>query len=115
LQPVYVGDVAEATVTALAAPAARGKIYEIGGPRIYTYKELLQLVLTETDRRRLLIPVPFFVWDLLALLTSPLPQAPVSRDQVTLMKRDNVVDGGALSLHELGIVPKSLEQFLKSS
>ena len=112
LQPVYVGDVAEATVKALATPVTQGKIYELGGPRVYTYKALLQLVLAETGRKRLLIPVPFFVWDILALLMSPLPRAPVSRDQVTLMKRDNVVAADALSLDDLGVVPTPLEEIL---
>ena len=112
LQPVYVGDVAEATVKALATPVTQGKIYELGGPRVYTYKALLQLVLAGAGRKRLLIPVPFFVWDILALLMSPLPRAPVSRDQVTLMKRDNVVAADALSLDDLGIVPTPLEEIL---
>jgi NADH dehydrogenase len=112
LQPLYVGDVAEATFKALAEPVTKAKIYELGGPRIYTYKALLQLVLAAMGRSRPLIPVPFFVWDILALLTSPLPSAPVSRDQVTLMKRDNVVAAEALSLDDLGIVATPLEEIL---
>jgi NADH dehydrogenase len=60
LQPVYVGDVAEAVARALATEAATGKIYELGGPRAYTYKALLQLLLQQLGRRRLLMPVPYF-------------------------------------------------------
>ena len=85
LQPVYVGDVAEAVARALATPAAEGKVYELGGPRVYTYKALVQLVLTQMARKRLLMPVPYFVWEVLA----GLPNRPLSRDQVRLMKKDN--------------------------
>src|ERR671918_726795 len=60
LQPVVVGDVAEAVAKALAAPATVGRLYELGGPRVYTYKELMQLVLARTGRKRLLMPVPYF-------------------------------------------------------
>jgi uncharacterized protein YbjT (DUF2867 family) len=112
LQPVYVGDVAEAAARVLATPVTQGKTYELGGPRAYPYKELLRLVLAETGRKRLLIPVPYVVWDILALLMSPLPRAPVSSDQVTLMKRDNVVAADALTLADLGIAPTSIEAIL---
>ena len=56
LQPVYVDDVAAAVGTALATPAAAGKLYELGGPRVYSYKALVQLVLEQTGKRRLLLP-----------------------------------------------------------
>jgi len=90
-------DVAEAAARVLAMPVSQGKTYELGGPRAYPYKEFLRLVLAETGRKRLLIPVPYVVWDILALLMSPLPRAPISSDQVTLMKRDNVVAVDALT------------------
>jgi len=112
LQPVYVGDVAEAAAKVLAMPMTQGRTYELGGPRVYPYKDLLRLVLAETGRKRLLIPVPYLVWDILALLMSPLPHAPISRDQVTLMKRDNVVAPDALTLADLGIAPTSVEAIL---
>ena len=114
LQPVYVGDVAEAAARALATEAAKGKIYELGGPRAYTYKALLQLLLHQLGRRRLLMPVPYFVWELLAALMAPLPNRPISRDQVVLMKRDNVVNPKALSFAELGMVPSAVEDILPS-
>ena len=91
LQPVYVGDVAEAVAKALAMPATKGEVYELGGPQVYTFKALVQLVLAQIDRKRLLLPVPYFVWELLAALLAPLPHRPISRDQVILMKQDNVV------------------------
>ena len=108
LQPVYVGDVAEAVARALATPAAEGKVYELGGPRVYTYKALVQLVLTHIGRKRLLLPFPFFAWEILA----GLPNRPVSRDQVKLMKKDNVVSAQALTLVALGIEPTPVEAIL---
>ena len=112
LQPVYVGDVAEATYRALVTSSARGQYFELGGPGVYSYKALLQRVLAETGRKRWLLPVPYLVWDVLALLVSPLPNAPISRDQVTLMKRDNVVGEETLSLTDLGVEPTPLEEVL---
>ena len=112
LQPVYVGDVAEAVARALAIEAAQGQVYELGGPRAYTYKALLQLLLRQLGRRRLLLPVPYFVWELLAAVMAPLPKRPISRDQVVLMKRDNVVGPKALSFAELGLAPSSVEAIL---
>ena len=109
LQPVYVGDVAAAVAETLAAPAAAGRLYELGGPRAYTYKELVQLVLDLTGRKRLLLPVPYALWDVLAALVAPLPARPISRDQVKLMQQDNVVTPGALSFADLGITPTALE------
>jgi NADH dehydrogenase len=114
LQPVYVGDVAEAVVQALAVDAAQGRTYELGGPRAYSYKALLQLLLRQLGRRRLLMPVPYAVWELLATLLAPLPRRPISRDQVVLMKQDNVVSPGASSFADLGITPRAVEEILPS-
>ena len=112
LQPVFVGDVAEAVARSLADASAPGKTYELGGPRAYTYRELLGLVLRQQGRRRLLMPVPYVVWELLAALMAPLPRRPISRDQITLMKRDNVVDPKALGFADLGIAPRRVEEIL---
>jgi NADH dehydrogenase len=109
LQPVYVDDVAAAVVKALATPEAAGQLYELGGPRVYTYKALVQLVLDHTRRKRLLLPVPYAVWHALATLMAPLPRRPISRDQVKLMQKDNVVSPDALTLADLGITPTPLE------
>jgi uncharacterized protein YbjT (DUF2867 family) len=112
LQPVYVGDVAEACVRVLANPSTEGKIYELGGPRVYTYKTLVQLVLKQVGRRRILAPVPFFVWDTLAALMAFLPNPPLTRDQVKLMQQDNVVEGKELTLQDLGIGAVPVEEIL---
>jgi NADH dehydrogenase len=114
LQPAYVGDVAEAVARALTIEAARGKAYELGGPRAYSYRALLELLLEQLGRRRLLLPVPYRAWELLAALLAPLPNRPISRDQVVLMKQDNVVGQGALGFPDLGIAPRSVEEILPS-
>jgi uncharacterized protein YbjT (DUF2867 family) len=109
LQPVFVGDVAEAVAGALATPATRGRLYELGGPRVYTYKELVQLVLARSERKRLLMPVPYFAWEALAASVAPLPRRPISRNQIELMQQDNVVRADALTLADLGIAPTPVE------
>ncbi len=62
LQPVFVGDVAEAVVKAVGFPSTKENVYELGGPRVYRYRGLVELVLVHLKRRRVLVPVPFFVW-----------------------------------------------------
>ena len=112
LQPVFVGNVAEACALALADPATRGRVYELGGPRVYTYAELVRLVLDQVGARTALVPVPFLVWEVLAATLSLLPNPPLTRDQVKLMKRDNVVGRDALTSSDLGIHPVLLEEAL---
>jgi len=114
LQPVFVGDVAEAVVKAVGSPSASGKVYELGGPRVYRYKELVELVLVHLKRRRALVPVPFFVWEIQATLLGILPNPPLTRDQVMLVKRDNVVSDTALTFADLSITPRPVEAELRS-
>ena len=112
MQPVFVGDVAEAVLKALQHPDAPGRIYELGGPRVYSYRALIDLVLARMNRRRVLAPVPFPAWHLLAAAASLLPSPPLTRAQVSLMRRDNVVAATALSLKDLGIEATALEDTL---
>jgi NADH dehydrogenase len=111
-QPVYVGDVAEAIVRALADPAAAGRIYELGGPRVYSFKQLMALMLAEIGRRRLLLPLPWAIADLQAAVLEKLPLPLLTRDQVRMLKRDNVVAAGAPGFKELGIEPKTVESII---
>lgn len=112
LQPVFVGDVAEACARALADPSTQGRVYELGGPRVYPYRELVRLVLDRAGARTALAPVPFLAWDVIAATLSLLPSPPLTRDQVKLMKHDNVVGRDALGLADLGIRPVPLEEVL---
>lgn len=111
-QPVYVGDVAEAVVACLNRADCAGRTYELGGPRVYTFKELMGLMLREIRRRRLLVPVPFALAELQAAVLELLPVPPLTRDQVKLLRRDNVVSPGALTLADLGIRPTPVEIIL---
>ena len=113
-QPVYVDDVADAVCAALEKTQARGETYELGGPRIYTFRELLEFTLAETHMRRILAPVPFAVAPVLGFFGEclgalPFFAPPVTRDQIKLMKKDNVVADGAKTLADLGIAPRALE------
>ena len=80
--------------------------------RIYRYRALIELVLKETGRSRLLIPLPFFVWEAMARLLMLLPKPPLTTDVVTLMKRDNVVGEGVLTFADLGLEPTAMEVVL---
>ena len=111
-QPVYVGDLAAAIVRAIDDPAARGRTYELGGPRIYSFKQLMQLLLAETGRRALLIPVPYWLAEIQGAFLEMLPVPPLTRDQVRLLLRDNVVAEDALTLADLGVTPTAIEVVL---
>ena len=111
-EPVYVGDVAQAIAKCVADPACAGKTYELGGPRIYTFKELLQLLLSEIRRRRLLVPLPFALAEVQARFLELLPVPPLTRDQLRMLRSDNVVSEGALTLADLGIAPTAAEVIL---
>ncbi|MET0182738.1 MAG: complex I NDUFA9 subunit family protein [Caulobacterales bacterium] len=108
-QPVYVGDVAEAIANALDLESARGKVFELGGPNVYSFKQLLEYVTREIDRPRFLLPLPFFAAQPLGMLLDasfrllPFWDAPLTGDQVTLLKKDNVVGEGARTLADLGV------------
>jgi NADH dehydrogenase len=111
-QPVYVGDVASAAVRVLDDPATAGRTYELGGPRVYTFRQLMELMLGEIKRRRRFIDVPFGLASLQARFLSLLPKPPLTPDQVEMLRRDNVVVAGALDLRTLGIEPTALEAIL---
>jgi uncharacterized protein YbjT (DUF2867 family) len=113
-QPVYVGDVADAVVTCLADPATAGRTYELGGPKIYTFREVLELVLHEIRRRRRFVDLPFGLAAVQARLMSILPSPPLTPDQVELLKSDNIVSSGALTLASLGLTPTPAEVILPS-
>jgi NADH dehydrogenase len=113
-QPVYVGDVAAAIVAALNDPAAAGKIFELGGPRVYTFRDLMRIVLRETGRRRLLLRLPFALAMIQGLFLELLPTPPLTRDQVRLLRRDNVADPARPGLRELGIDPTPVEGMVET-
>jgi NADH dehydrogenase len=113
-QPVFVGDVAQAIVSSLDSADARGRTYELGGPTTYSFKELLQLILKETGRRRALVPLPFGLATIKAAFLQILPKPLLTIDQVKLLKTDNVVAPTAAGLSDLGITPTSVEAVIPS-
>jgi NADH dehydrogenase len=117
-QPVFVGDVAAAIAVALDGKAKAGTTYELGGPEVKTFKELMELVLQEIGRKRLLIPVPFAIARLQAFFLEFLPSPPLTRDQVRLLARDAVVSAEAeregRTLAGLGIAPTAMASILPS-
>lgn len=115
LQPVYVEDVAEAIARMLADPGAAARTYEVAGPRVYTWHELIRIPLRLIDARRLLVWVPFAVAGILARLFELLPRPPLTTSQVDLLKTDNVASGSLPGLRELDIQPKSVEEVVPAS
>lgn len=113
-QPVFVGDVAAAILKCVKDPATRGRTFELGGPDVLSFKELLQFILRVTGRKRLPVPLPFWLATLEALWLQFLPKPMLTPDQVKLLKSDNVVTAGALTLADLGIVPDSIEAVVPS-
>lgn len=115
-QPVFVGDVAEAVARAIDGAVEGGRTYELGGPEVKTFRECLELVCRETGRRRAFASIPFGLAETMAKLTEWLPGAPITADQVELLKRDNVVSEAAVaegrSFAGLGIEPRTLAAIL---
>jgi len=111
LQPAYVEDVAEAITRAMRKFDSK-LCYELGGPRVYTYRSLLEVIAQSLGTRPLLVPVPFDLWRMLALAAEMFPHPPITRNQVELMQIDNVVSRDSPGFAELQISPRSLEDAL---
>ncbi|MCZ6745085.1 MAG: NAD-dependent epimerase/dehydratase family protein, partial [Alphaproteobacteria bacterium] len=123
-QPVYVGDVADAVMRSLTAEGTAGTTYELGGPRVYSFRQLMELILAEIGRKRILLPLPFVVADAMGSVADalvgvlqylPLPfevAPPLTGDQAKLLRYDNVVSGDLPGLADLGITPTACEIIL---
>ncbi|MEA2783030.1 MAG: hypothetical protein QOK29_4574 [Rhodospirillaceae bacterium] len=113
-QPVYVGDVADAAVNALESPDAAGRTFELAGPRIYSFKELMELLLATIRRKRPLLSIPFGLAAAQASVLQWLPHPPLTPDQLRLLKHDNVASGSLPGLADLSVEPSGLEAILPS-
>ncbi|HEV2674043.1 MAG TPA: complex I NDUFA9 subunit family protein [Aliidongia sp.] len=114
-QPVYVGDVANAAMVVLDRPDTAGQTYELGGPHVYSFAELMRIMLREIDRPNFpLVSIPFGLATFQAAILEHLPGRLLTRDQVLLLKSDNVVSPGAKTLVDLGITPTAPEVILQS-
>jgi uncharacterized protein YbjT (DUF2867 family) len=111
-QPVFVGDVTAGLLDLLKRPDTVGKTYEFAGPQVYSFRALLQLLLTALNRQRVLFPIPFALAEMQARLLELLPNSRLTRDQVRLLKTDKVVSGVEPTLGDLGVHPRTLEEFL---
>lgn len=123
-QPVYVCDLAAAVARTLSDKSCAGRTFELGGPRIHSFKELLETMLAVIGRKRLLVPVPFWLataqaamveWALAVpamVVPAFVPAPPLTRDQVRLLRHDNVVPEGADGFAALGIEPTGLDVIL---
>jgi NADH dehydrogenase len=107
-QPVYVGDVAGAALAALSAQAA-GKTFELGGPEVRTFKQLIEYMLKIIGRKRVVMDLPLGVARLQAQLLQRLPGKLLTTDQIKLLQRDNIVAPGAVGFSALGIVPTPMD------
>jgi len=111
-QPVFVGDVTAGLLELLKRSETAGKTYEFGGTQVYSFKALLELLLSALNRQRILLPIPFALAEMQAGLLELLPNPPLTRDQVRLLKTDKVVSGMEPTLGDLGVQPLRLEEFL---
>jgi uncharacterized protein YbjT (DUF2867 family) len=117
-QPVFAGDVAAAVAAAVAGETTAGATYELGGPEVMTLREIMQYVLETIERRRLLLPIPFGLAKLQATFMQLLPNPPLTRDQVEMLKRDSIVSEEAVregrTLAGLGLEPTSVPAIVPS-
>jgi NADH dehydrogenase len=113
-QPVFVGDVADAVMAALSRADAAGRTYELGGPQVWTFRALMEWINHETRRHRRLVEVPPGLVELQASVLERLPGKLLTRDQLKLLARDNVVTAGAAGLAALGITPTAIELVVPS-
>lgn len=116
--PLFVGDLAEAIAVLVDAGEATGKTYELGGPEVFTFKQLMEFTLETIGRKRLLVPVPWPIAKIMGSLMGILPYAPLTADQVELLKTDNVVSEAATregrDLASLGISGQSIQGIVPS-
>jgi uncharacterized protein YbjT (DUF2867 family) len=114
LQPADVEDVGEAVARLMQRTGTEAITVECGGPRVYSYDELLRTIARAANVRRILVPVPFAAWHALAGVAEMLPGAPITRNQVELMQIDTVVSADVPGFADLGISPRAMEEVLQS-
>jgi NADH dehydrogenase len=112
MQPVYAGDVADAVLAALQSDTAAGKTYELGGPKVWLFVDLLAYILKVTGRDRALVNMPVPLVRLQACLLERMPGKLLTRDQLIMLARDNVVASDALGLSDLGVSSTAVEQIV---
>ena len=114
MQPVYVGDVAQAVAAALKSDTAVGQTYELGGPKVWMFVDILDYILKQTNRDLPLVNMPVCLTKLQASVLEHLPGKLLTRDQLKMLAHDNVVGSNALGLADLGISATAVEQIVPS-
>ena len=110
--PIYVGDVSKAIVKALELNHSKSKIYELAGPKNYSFKELMEILLTEIKKKRFLIPIPFGVAKFQSYFLQMMPNPLLTPDQVEMLKYNNVASGDCPTLKDLGISGTPIQSIL---
>ena len=110
--PIYVGDVAQAIVKTLKLNNSEPEIYELGGPKNYSFKELMEILLKEIKKKRLLIPIPFGLAKIQSYFLQMIPKPILTPDQVEILKYNNITSGKYPNLEDLGISGKNIESIL---
>ena len=111
-QPIYVGDVAKAIATILETEEIDNKIYELGGAEIFTFQQLMNILLKEIQKIRFLIPIPFSIAKFMARILQLFPKPLITTDQIEMLKEDNVVSNNYGTLRDLNIEPTTIESIL---
>ena len=110
--PIYCGDVCKAIVKALDLNNSEPKIYELGGPENYSFKELMKILLTEIKKKRFLIPIPFSVAKIQSYFLQMMPNPILTPDQVEILKYNNIISGAYPTLKDLGITGTPIQSIL---
>ena len=110
--PIYVGDVAKAIVKALELNNSKPKIYELGGPKNYSFKELMEILLSEIKKKRFLLPVPFGLAKFQSYFLEMMPNPLLTPDHVEMLKFNNIVSGEYSTLKDLGITGTTIQSIL---
>jgi len=111
-QPIYVGDIAKSIMAVLEKEKINNNIFELGGPQIFTFKELMKILLKEINKKRFLVPIPFLFAKFQAKILQLLPKPLLTTDQVEMLKYDNIVTNKYPTLKDLKINPKTIESVL---
>ena len=110
--PIYVGDVAKAIVKALELNNTEPKTYELAGPKNYSFKELMEILLSEIKKKRFLMPIPFGIAKFQSYFLQMMPNPLLTPDQVEILKYNNIVSGDYPTLKDLGISGTAIQSIL---
>ena len=110
--PIYCVDVGKAIVKALELKNTEPKIYELGGPENYSFRELIEILLGEIKKKRFLVNIPFNIAKFQSYFLQMLPNPILTMDQVELLKYDNIISGEHPTLKDLGIQGKTIHSIL---